>query len=159
LQKLTKKFPQLKPQVDDLINDSYKPTLKAISYSFDTSQDPPQITLFSHAPIGLETIKALAAQYAVPYKDETLKDFFQTIDEINRRFAFDLQHDFVTLNQDFDPEVLKTYGLGGSVIKPKQPLLRTAWNRGENDPLLKDETNFLAPPNSSYQIRNIMHGH
>lgn len=67
-------------EVRAIIKDCYIPKVKAISYTLSPDGD---ITLFSHAPIGLETIQALAKKFNLPYNDKTPKQLINTIDSIN----------------------------------------------------------------------------
>lgn len=73
-------------ELDALVNPSYLPSLKLMSYSLHDNN----ITLYSHAGIGLETIQAFAAKFrdeGVVYQDDTAADLGQTIDAINFVFA------------------------------------------------------------------------
>lgn len=62
----------------------YKPALRALSYSLN--EDLSEITIYSHAGIGLETIEKLAKNLGVPYLDNSAKELASTIDNINRVF-------------------------------------------------------------------------
>ncbi|WP_367608165.1 Dot/Icm T4SS effector Wip [Legionella sp. W05-934-2] len=59
----------------------YTPTLKAISYSL--SEDNSEITIYSHAGIGLNNIKRLAVKLGVDYQDDSAQAIAKTIDQIN----------------------------------------------------------------------------
>lgn len=75
-----------KAEVDELVENTYLPSLKLISYSL-TGKD---ITIYSHAGIGLEVIESLAKKFkddGVVYKDDTVEDLAKTIDAINSAFA------------------------------------------------------------------------
>ncbi|MGC1181798.1 Dot/Icm T4SS effector Wip, partial [Legionella sp.] len=77
-------------EVDALITESYLPNLKLISYSLHKNN----ITIYSHAGIGLETIQALAKKFkkhSIVYKDKTTKDLAQTIEAINEVFSKHVQ--------------------------------------------------------------------
>lgn len=67
-----------------IVNKAYRPVLKAISYSMDNNKE--EITIYSHAGIGLNAIKSLAKKLNVEYKDLTIAELAQTIDEINIEF-------------------------------------------------------------------------
>ncbi|TAK78845.1 MAG: hypothetical protein EPO11_00890 [Gammaproteobacteria bacterium] len=69
--------------VDSIIENCYKPSLQALSYTF--SEDGKTITIYSHAIIGLETIQDLAHKLKLTYKDETILDLANTIDAINEK--------------------------------------------------------------------------
>lgn len=71
--------------IETLVADSYLSSLRLISYSLHNED----ITLYSHAGIGLETVQALAIKFedqGVLYKDDTAEDLAQTIDAINQVF-------------------------------------------------------------------------
>lgn len=73
-------------EVDALISDSYLPNLKLISYSLHGNN----ITIYSHAGIGLETIQSLAEKFkddGVVYKDDTVENLAKTIEAVNAVFA------------------------------------------------------------------------
>lgn len=74
-----------KEQVDTLVKGSYLPNLKLISYTLDGNN----ITIYSHAGIGLETIRSLAKKFktdGVVYKDDTAENLARTIEAINTVF-------------------------------------------------------------------------
>nr|HAT8714173.1 hypothetical protein [Legionella jordanis] len=71
-------------EVFEITDSAYKPSLKAISYTL--SEDDSEIVIFSHAPIGLNTIADLAQQFGVNYEDSTAVELAKTIDNINRKF-------------------------------------------------------------------------
>ncbi|CAM2742766.1 Dot/Icm T4SS effector Wip [Legionella worsleiensis] len=73
-------------EVNSLIKDSYLPCLKLISYTLSGSV----ITIYSHAGVGLETIRALAEKFkdkGVVYQDDTAEQLAKTIEAINWVFA------------------------------------------------------------------------
>lgn len=74
-------------EVGSLVENVYKPSLKLISYSLYENT----ITLYSHAGIGLETIKELCTisfkDHKIEYKDETIDELANTIDAINDAFT------------------------------------------------------------------------
>ncbi|RUR08325.1 hypothetical protein [Legionella sp. km772] len=69
-------------EVRSIVRDCYIPKAKALSY---TVSPEGELTLFSHAPIGLETIQGLAKKFDLPYHDKTTKELIQTIDRINKK--------------------------------------------------------------------------
>ncbi len=73
-----------KEKVFEMIEKAYKPNLRVLSYSLDKENNA--ITLYSHAPIGLDNIEALAAKLGVNYIDTTAEDLARTIDKINAKF-------------------------------------------------------------------------
>ncbi len=71
-------------EITSSLRQVYLPHVKLISYSLLESGD---IRVFSHAPIGFETLRGLADGLGVFYKDQTAKELANTIDEINERFS------------------------------------------------------------------------
>ena len=93
LQILVEKGIVARDEILAIANKSYKPTLRAISYSL--SEDKKEITIYSHAGIGLNTIKSLAQKLKVEYKDATASELAQTIDSINVQFQKHVQNNTV----------------------------------------------------------------
>ncbi len=77
-----------------IINKAYKPSLRAISYSLNQVDN--EITIFSHAAIGLNTIERLAKELNVDYKAATAAELAQTIDDINEEFQKYVQSNAVS---------------------------------------------------------------
>ncbi|WP_156812386.1 hypothetical protein [Legionella tunisiensis] len=106
-------------QEDDvrhIVDFCYKSIVKAIGY---TLSEEGQITLFSHAPIGLETVEALANKFKIPYKDATPKELFSIIDAINETVRTKFTNKELTA-------MLREEGHGSSVlpIPMSKPLKR-----------------------------------
>jgi len=80
-------------EIIDIANTCYKPALKLISYSLDRTA--PGITIYSHAGIGLQSIRLLANKFNVTYHDNTHEELAQTIDNINQCFSTYVQNDHV----------------------------------------------------------------
>lgn len=113
-------------EILQIIRNVYIPQIKLISYQVI---DSTQICLYTHAPVGLETIRMLAKLYGIPYRDEKITDLCQTIDAINKLFRIsDLQHDH--------PEIE-----------------RLTWTRG-----LKDRLRYLPLEHNGYRVY-LAHGH
>lgn len=74
-------------EVDDLVETYYKPTVRVLSYSLSETGD---ITIYTHAPVGLKNIKDLATWLGVEYADESSKKLAETIDAINLAFHRDI---------------------------------------------------------------------
>lgn len=110
-------------KVRDLVKTSYKPMVKAISY---TRAEDGSLTLFTHAPVGLETIKALSAKWGLAYSDATPEELMHSIDAINEQ----VQHLFSEgrLADEIDNE--GGWGEPSLSIPPKtHSLTRLIWNR------------------------------
>ena len=109
--------------IPDMVSSAYLPHLKAISYS--VSPDLESITLYSHAPVGFETIKALAKEYKVTYNDSTILDLTETIDAINTEF-----HKRLAMGDMYARSNPKEYVSNDTPLK--YPLYRLIWNRSRN---------------------------
>ncbi|MFI4917999.1 MAG: Dot/Icm T4SS effector Wip [Legionellales bacterium] len=113
---------------DELIkiaDEAYKPTLRAIAYTL--SEDKTSIVLFSHAGIGLNTIKHIAEHLGVAYADRTAIELAQTIDAINVVFQQHVKENTVhALYEHADME--KGYS-GMSVDLTNAPFAMLIWNR------------------------------
>lgn len=66
-----------------IIKDQYLPQLKLVSYNLDKDG---AITIFTHAPNGLNVIEAAAKQLGVEFKKTTAQDLADSIDRINVEF-------------------------------------------------------------------------
>lgn len=67
-----------------IANQTYKPRLKLIDYCVVESEGKKTLTLFTHAPVGLETVKSLASDFQLPYDDSTIENLTYCIDKINK---------------------------------------------------------------------------
>jgi hypothetical protein len=146
LQFLVEKKIVTREEILKIVNEAYKPTLRAISYSL--SEDNKKITIFSHAGIGLNTIKSLAQKLEVNYNDITAVDLAQTIDNINERFQKHVQNN--TVNELYTRKNME-YGYSGYVDLSDAPFEFIMWNR------LYDHINRPAV-HSGYNV-NFVHGH
>ncbi len=79
----TKRISELKESTT-----AYYSQLEALGYSL--SQDGKSITLYTHAPVGLEVVESLAKALDLDFKDETPQALAQTIDAIN--YAIDNEY-------------------------------------------------------------------
>ena len=139
-------------EVRTLVNDHYqvhnedKPVVKAINYTM--SRDG-EITLLSHAPIGLETIHALAKKFGVPYVDNTPKGLISTIDLVNAKIhAAFINNKLASL---IDAEVRNGHPDRKKPIPLNYPLHRLIWGR-----VLGDE--LITVPSGGFKV-NFVHGH
>lgn len=126
-----------KEELEKIINDSYKPNLKLISYSIDESTSPNTFNLYSHAPIDLKNIQELATKFKVQYNNSSLEMLAKTIDAINTKFTTLVQQNNVTDTMKNDSNLV---------------IYNAIWNRNTKD--LK--RNYS--PSTKYQIHYI-HGH
>ena len=132
-------------EVNRLIETHYLPALKAIGYTI--SQEG-EVTVFTHAPSGLETIEALADKLKVDYRDAKPGDLLATIDAINGCIQSRLQNKkFSSL---YDTESTIKFD-ASEPTDTHYPLTRLVWNRA-----LGDE--FRAQTYSRLNVK-FVHGH
>ena len=145
LQILVEKGLVLREEVLDIAKNAYQPTLKALSYSL--SEDKSEITIYSHAGIGLTNIIALADLLKVDYVDDTAQQLADTIDAINIKFQEHVQNKTVHTLYDFG-EMHRGYE---GQANERAPFVFLMWNRfyqGLKRP----------PMNFNYRL-NFVHGH
>lgn len=155
-------------EVTSIVKENYLPSLKAVSYSIDKTVEPPRLTLYTHEPVGIETIRSLAKMYGVSYDDSTIDTMCRTIDKINEKVYRDLYKHSV---HDHHRKYLSEWdsGLGRIAIPHDQPLLRLMWNRGDTDQNYHDRDVHQGLEQSPYGIElpaqqngyqlALMHGH
>ena len=131
------------------------PHIKLIDYHFSPDEDP-SITLFTHAPVGLETIIGAAMQLGVDYDESTPELLAASIDRINIKFKWLLG--------------CKERELMRKLDHPKNPLDHLIWNRTAEPSLsggvscAKESGEILVkrlrfePINKSYRV-HFVHGH
>jgi hypothetical protein len=147
LQILVEKGIVARDEILAIANKSYKPTLRAISYSL--SEDKKEITIYSHAGIGLNTIKSLAQKLKVEYKDATASELAQTIDSINVQFQKHVQNNTVNTLYAREKMYEGYYSINSDLSDA--PLEFIMWNR------LYHHIDRLAV-HSGYNV-NFVHGH
>jgi hypothetical protein len=119
-----------KEEVMRLIDQCYKPCLKALSYSL--SEDQNSITIYSHAGIGIKNIEYLANKLNVPFRKENPVALAQTIDEINAVFT----EEYVNKNKVhilLNPEQMMKGFCGEPIDQKEWPLVHMIWNRTYDD--------------------------
>ncbi|MDF1761649.1 MAG: hypothetical protein P1U40_14040 [Coxiellaceae bacterium] len=149
-------IPQVnKEAVKDLYERVYLKHLKALSYHFDPDGNPP-ITIFTHAPVGLETVDGVARELAVTFDESTPTLLAASIDRINAEFTERMQrHDLTVLRL---------------LNNPRSHLHSLIWNRAGDAALMNGRmikpNRFdilvkklrLQPDNKSYSV-TFVHGH
>lgn len=132
-------------EVKAMVETHYKKNLRLIDYSLDTKKNA--ITLYSHAPIGTETLPLLAARFHVPYEDTTPQALAKTIEAINTAFGLHVKNNTMStlyIGQQFDE------------INKRQPtqdtaVLYTLWN--------KNYTQLKRPEHHRDYAIHFVHGH
>lgn len=118
-------------EIEALINKVYYPHLKLLSYKTIQRENNTFFTLYSHAPIGLNTIKALAdhKNFTLSYGLIENQGLEFTIDKINSRFKEILYKKSIT--HEFDQEIHSAPP--SDKIPLSLPLKRCIWSRGYQD--------------------------
>lgn len=132
-------------EVSAIIKSTYKPSLKAISYSLADNE----ITIYSHAPIDLGALRALAAKFSLSFDDSSTLTLAKSIDAINTVFSTHVINDTVHtlyIKKDVDDAFTGMYLPANS-----SPIEFITWNR---------EIRYLYQPemHKGYQL-NFAHGH
>lgn len=73
-------------EISDLVENFYKKCLKSVAYSLEPGRE---IALYSHAGIGLNTIRDLACFLRIPYEGNYREALVNTLDAINTRVTRD----------------------------------------------------------------------
>ncbi|RUR04028.1 hypothetical protein ELY15_15960 [Legionella sp. km772] len=134
-------------EVIQLANRAYKPSLKAISYSLN--EDQTNITLYSHAAVGINTIKLVAEKLGLPYADGTALQLAQTIDSINELFQAYVDADAV--HYLYEREQMENGYMG--YVEPHAAFEMLMWNRHYN------EERIQRPDKIGDYTLNYVHGH
>lgn len=115
-------------EIESLINKVYYPHLKLLSYKSLQRENKTFFTLYSHAPIGLKTIKALAIHknFALSFGLIENQSLEFTIDKINSRFKEILYKK--RISHEFDQEIHSA--TPSDKIPLSLPLKRCIWSRG-----------------------------
>ncbi|MFZ0218908.1 MAG: Dot/Icm T4SS effector Wip [Candidatus Aquirickettsiella sp.] len=132
-----------------IIKKAYKPVLKAISYSLDKNEE--EITIYSHAAIGLETIKELTKKFNVAYNDDTAKKLAQTIDSINVKYQKHVKKN--TVHTLYTSENMEKGYNSAKADLSGAPVEFIMWNR-RYDKINRPATH----PDHAYKI-HFAHGH
>lgn len=148
-------------QVDSLVDffQIYLRRLKLVDYELTENDAESFIRLFTHAPVGLETVEALAISFSLYYGERSPKDLARTIDDINAEFQYYLNKNPQAMIRRF--------------LDVSDPINHVIWNRA----LAYEDGRVLSPglqarvkslrftpdlvgccPQKSYRIE-FVHGH
>jgi len=111
LVKVAPLLPDLRTEMLYIANKSYKPHLNLLDGTL--SEDGKNMTIYSHAGIGLEVIQALALKLSTPtnpivYSEETPTKLAETIGKINAAFQIHLHNSTVkTLEENAIVEAVR----------------------------------------------------
>lgn len=117
-------------EIQTLVNEAYKPKLKAISYC--------NRKIFTHAPFGMVGIAAMARKLRVAYDASTPEALGHSIDRINAAFQVYVQENRVhELIDEAKLDNLENYS------EDEAPFERLIWNRRLDDLVQPAEYTFV----------------
>ncbi len=146
LQQLVQRKILSRDEILSMVNSSYKSTLRVISYSLSKNKN--EITIYSHAPIGLSIIKKLAEKLHVAYQDATVSLLAATIDRVNMAFQTHVSENFV--HRLYEASILQAAYSSRFDLR-NYPMEYIMWNRLYEGIDRPDK-------HSDYQIK-FVHGH
>ena len=138
-----------KEEIKNIVKTHYKPTFKLIDYSLNQDNE---ISIYTHAPVGLNTIRAAAKFLNVVYNDSSSENLAKTIDRINAAAANE--------PKIFERSQYDTYGQSSEIAELTHPLVRLMWTRRSGD-FHAELNNSIDPMDSqinNYKLR-FVHGH
>jgi hypothetical protein len=117
----------LRQDMNEIIENSYKPFLKAISYI--TNEQKSELSILSHAPIGVDNIDYIACSLNLALQEkENISSICETIDEINQKLSTCLASNIV-----YDlfkiPDCIFEITTGNPISPSMFPLAHLIWNR------------------------------
>lgn len=116
-------------EIREIVELCYQPMVKAISYTLSPQGE---LTVFTHAPTGLEMIKALAKKFNLAYSDNSARELIKTIDRINAKVA----ELFLSKQLSALIDAEGSADMNCPISPERQPLHRLIWNRVVGDELL-----------------------
>lgn len=133
-----------KQEIVDTVQNHYLKHLKFPAYTVNKKKK--EITIYSHAPIDLAMLEALAKDLQTPYQDKSLEELTTSLDAINARISeWILSNSFSSHYID----LLEAHKKSNSL----SPLNQVLWNRDYS--ILKRENPLEGKP---YKV-NYVHGH
>jgi hypothetical protein len=147
-------------EIDTIIADVYKPHLKLLSYTINDQAKPPTITIYTHAPVGLETLWALAEKFKINHtQSDTITNLSSIIDQINHAFSQKIagksQAEICQYQHYLSALLSEGYAyFNGSPVPTKAngknlSVCRALWNRGDDDESIDPGGNHI----------HFVHGH
>lgn len=128
-------------EIEELYEECYKPNLKALSYSFNETQD--KITIYSHGLIGLNNIRYMAQAAGVPYVSDQPADIAKAIDGINAKVAEHIKNNTYT---EFSRKAeVPTEAINGEIPIDEElfPFVHLMWNRNPEGLIRPDHIMFV----------------
>jgi hypothetical protein len=140
--------------ISELFEASYKPYLKALSYS-SSSEDKCDLTIYSHAPIGLENIGYIAKFFGAPEAvDDQFGSICVAIDQINMKFR-----EYVSANAAYElfkiHECLFEIMNGSAISATLLPMAHLIWNRDHESSNRPGHITFVHGHDTSHADDNL----
>lgn len=141
-----------KEEICNIVEKAYKPNLRAIAYSLSENQQA--ITLYTHAPYGLNWVEIMAEKLGIFYVDNNPIELANTIDAMNVKFLEYVKKNQV--NRLYNQELINLAadpsqtGLDKNTLAPFELL---TWNRRHDN-----ETIHRPHRHHGYHIY-FVHGH
>jgi hypothetical protein len=131
-------------EIRNIVENAYIPMVKAIDCSLN---EQGELVIFSHAPIGLETIEALAIKLGIDYLDDSIDSLVNTINEINHQINIEFKEGRLS-------EMINEEQRMSNSVEPipcSSPIQRLIWNRALGDELVVE-------PAGKFKVK-FVHGH
>ncbi len=125
----------------DMVPEVYLKHLALIGYVKTADKE---LTLFTHAPVGLETVEGLAHKFGVTYNESSLEALIQCIDEINKKASEAI------LGNTFTPDYFDNLNFD---VSDGNPLTALFWARKLTDYCK------IVPTGENFTLAEIIHGH
>lgn len=133
-------------EIVEIIENCYKPNLKVVSYSINKSNQENEMTLFSHAPIGINNLSHIATCFNIStdtLEMDSSNEFLSTlIDQINVKFSELLFGESGVYDLFKVRENLIDIMTGNFINPVEFPLAHVIWNRVHVD-LLRPKNIFF----------------
>ncbi|MCS5710535.1 Dot/Icm T4SS effector Wip [Candidatus Berkiella aquae] len=149
MQRLIEKGLISREEVLEMTDSAYKPHLKLIDYALSDNE----ISISTHAGVGLKNIRFVANKLGIAYDDTSANALAETIDRINQKFS----NDYVMTNRmgELIEQAMLAHGFYGMNFDLEQqekfPIEHMIWNR-----------NYVGldrpAEHNGYKI-NFIHGH
>ncbi len=117
-------------EINALVEECYKPSLKALSYSFN---EEGKLTIYSHAAIDPQKIRYMADKLDLPWLGDDDPSIARTIDAINSAFAEHVQNNTVTRLIGLDEVPLRAINGQEPIDAQQFPFAHLIWNRSTRD--------------------------
>lgn len=136
-------------EVQTLARECYFPALKLVNYKVNLDGS---LNIYTHAPIGLETIEDLARFFEVNYSDINQKALIKTIDAINQKARTAIENSEFKRYFDIDDESFVDAAKSRNIaLRKQQPVACLFWARNLR-------ADFRDKPQGDFKV-HLIHGH